>query len=618
MQLFRRGAEALRIASLGIGLGGLALGSVAYAAGGATPAASVSPSVGGPEAGRSGGAPASPRTIDVNQVRAGMTGYGLTVFQGTRPERFAVRVIDVLHNFLPKQDLILIQSDDPRLVHSGVVAGMSGSPIFLHTPDGDRLAGALAYGWQFSKDPVAGVTPIASMLAELGRPLRGPEHTPVAEAKNDVRPMGDAPMGQLVPVAVPLSIAGVTPAVFRSLSSWLSGYGITPLAAGGGAPEVPTGPAHFEPGSAIAVQLIRGDISIAGTGTVTWVDGDNVLAFGHPMFNLGELYLPVATAEVHTVLSSLSSSFKIASPLREVGSLVQDRQAGIVVDTAQRTGMIPVRVVVRSPRQATERVFHAEVIRHRFLTPTLAATVVANAAQNAASDVADATISVKTELGVRGYRPLELVDHAFSTDGFSPRALATMSGVKTIGELLFNPFGPANLDRIDVEVDVDYRADVAEIVGVALDSDTLEPGTRPSLRVTLRPYNGAEYVRAVPLDIPASLAGSQVKIEVAAGNLVKPDEAPPQDFGHLMESLRRGYPANVIVVSVQRPDEALALHGQVVSDLPPSVFDTLRPAASTRRGDTFKESARIVVPTDGVVIVGKQSLQARVKELSIQ
>jgi hypothetical protein len=574
-------------------------------------------------------APAGPtRTIGLDEIRPGMTGYGLTVFRGTRPERFDVKVISVLRHFLPKQDLILVESDDARLKHMGIVAGMSGSPVYLHTDGGDRLAGALAYGWHFAKDPIAGVTPIANMLAEVQRPLRGRGATPVAEARNDALPprlpveataaLADPTAPRLVPATVPLSLAGFSPSVARELGEQLAPYGVVPLAAGGGgvdeAEAAREGPARFEPGSAISVELIRGDMSAAGTGTVTWVEGDKVIAFGHPMFNLGEIYLPVSTAVVHAVLPAVSSSFKIASPRREVGTLVQDRQSCIVADTGQRSDMIPVRVRVSSPGHPGESVFNAEVIRHRFLTPLLASTVVANAAQNAVSDVADATFTVRTSLGVRGeQRPLELVDHAFSTDGFSQRSLGGLTGVKAIGDLLFNPFSPASLERIDVQVDLEYKADVAEITGVQLASDTLDPGSRSSLRVTLRPYGGAEYVESVPLSIPPSLAGALVKVEVAAGNLVKPDQAPPETLHNFVENLRKGYPARSIVVTLQTPDDALALRGAVVSDLPSSVLDTLRPGASTRRGETFKISSRTVVPMRSVVL-GKQEIQVKVRE----
>ena len=400
-----------------------------------------------------------PRTIAVADVRPGMTGYGLTVFEGTHPDRFPIVVIGVLHNFLPLQDIILIRSDDPRLVHAGIVAGMSGSPIFISGPDGDRLMGALSYGWHFAKDPIAGVTPIANMLAELDRPVRGREHTPAFEAAAD-RPasdrlaragapprFGDHPLpplpldgasSTLARAAVPLSVAGFSASSLEELTRALGPYHITPMAAGGAARPGADGPARFEPGGSISVELVRGDMSMQGVGTVTWVDGDKVLAFGHPMFGLGEVYLPVATAEVHTVMASLSSSFKMASPLVEAGTLVQDRQSCIAADMGHRSDMIPIHVRVSSPG-GPDRDFHAEVVRHRFLTPLLASTVIANAAQEAASDVADATITVHTALDVRGYKELDLMDQAFAPDGLSPKVFAAATGVKAIGDLLFTP-----------------------------------------------------------------------------------------------------------------------------------------------------------------------------------
>ena len=330
------------------------------------------------------------------------------------------------------------------------------------------------------------------------------------------------------------------------------------------------------------------------------------------MFNLGEIYVPIATAEVHTVLASLSSSFKIASPLVEMGTLLQDRQSCIVGETASRADMIPVTMQVGSPGRPA-RNFKVEVMRHRFLTPILASAVVGNAMQAAASDVSDATITVRTSIGVRGHKPLELVDHAFSADGFSPRTMGGLLGMRAIGDILFNPFGPANLEKIDVRIELDYRADVAEITGIQLGADSLEPGTRPSVRVTLRPYNGREYTESVPLDIPRTLAGQMVKIEAAAGNLARPAVAAPERFEQLLDNLTRTFPARSIVLTVQAPDDGLALRGAVLEGLPGSVIDTLRPGASTRRGETFKESARVVVPTRSVV-VGKQEIQIKIKD----
>jgi hypothetical protein len=573
--------------------------------------------------------------IPLAEVRAGMKGYGLTVFQGTKPERFEIQVVGVLHNFLPKQDVILIRSDDTRLLHSGIVAGMSGSPIYIE----NRLAGALAYGWQFAKDPIAGVTPIESMLSEMKRPLRGRRFTPMAEAANDPqyrqRSMEELIAGRddkrgilsqlplpprlldgaeprLARASIPLSLAGFGASTFSELSHALEQFHMVPLQAGGASRGDGHGPRAFEDGGSIAVELVRGDVSAAGTGTVTHVDGHKLVAFGHPMFNVGEVYLPVATAEIHTFMSALSSSFKLSSPLNEIGSLTQDRQAGIVGDTSQRADMIPVDVTVGGAGRK-EQSFHAEVVRHRFLTPMLAAGVIVNAAQTAASDMSDATMTVRSQLDVRGYKPLELVDHIFSPDGVSSRTLASSQGLKAIGEILFNPFSPANLDKIEVRVDVDYKADVAEIIGVSLNSDELEPGSRPNLYVTLRPYAGQEYVKAIPIDVPPQLAGQNVKVVVSAGNLAKPDVAPAENLSGLIDNLRKGFPAKAIVISLETPDEGVTLRGNVIPDLPGSIIDTLRPGASTRRGDTYKRAARMVVDTAGVVL-GKQELTIHVKD----
>jgi hypothetical protein len=220
---------------------------------------------------------------------------------------------------------------------------------------------------------------------------------------------------------------------------------------------------------------------------------------------------------------------------------------------------------------------------------------------------------VRSNLSVRGYKPLELVDHLYSPDGVSPRMLGNSAGLRAISDLLFNPFAPVDLDRLTVRVDVDYKADVAEIVGVSLNSDELEPGSRPSLYVTLRPYDGKEYVETIPIDVPRALAGQQIKVVATAGNLARPDLAQPENLSELIDNLRKSYPARSIVVSLETPDEGVTLRGNVIPDLPTSVIDTLRPGASSRRADTFKRAARLVVPTHGVV-QGHQEIAVHVRD----
>src|SRR5262249_47190351 len=253
---------------------------------------------------------------------------------------FNVRVIGVLHKFVPMEDIILINSDDPRLKYSGGVAGMSGSPIFLE----GKLAGAFAYGFQFAKDPIAGVTPIEYMLKEVKRPRGAPDgmtgtarsDAPPAQQRADndaVRrmlaeaaaaqepwwrkllpaapraPYGADPATQLVRSAVPLAAAGFDARALADLDTAFQPYGMVPMmGAGGGRDPDAQGPYDFRMGESIGVELVRGDMSIVGGGTVTWVDGKNLAGFGHPMFGAGEIYLPVVTEKVHGFLASVSRS----------------------------------------------------------------------------------------------------------------------------------------------------------------------------------------------------------------------------------------------------------------------------------------------------------------------
>ena len=571
-----------------------------------------------------GGGP-PPQIMKLRDVKPGMTGQALTVFSGTKPEPFKIRVVAILKQFLPKQDVILIRAEDPRVEHSGIVAGMSGSPVYI---DG-KLVGAIAYAWSFAKEPLGGVTPIESMLAERARPRR---QTPLelAERDDDAGGAGlptaadvgvadaraGAQDGRLVRASVPLSVSGLAPRTVAELADELRPLGRVPMQAGGGraapAPGAKAEPGHVEPGSAIGVELVRGDMSMVGTGTVTYVDGSTVLAFGHPMFGVGEVYMPLVDAEIHAFLPSLAQSFKLSSPLHEVGVLVQDRASCIIGNLDGRTAMMPIAVHVTGP-DGRQRAFHAEVARNRRLTGLLASTVVASAIADAEPDVTDVVATVTAKLAIHGRAPLELTDQIFSTEGISGRALFGARGVRALGELMFNPFEPVVIDRLDVEVRVEFRRDVADIVGLALPGDSVRAGQTVPVRVTLRPYAGAEYVETVPVKIPAVVAGQAVHIEAASGAMVHPDVAPPETLAGYIDNLRAFYTASNIVVSVQTSVEAAALHGRLITDLPAAAMDTLRPGNETRRADAYRVAERTVFQSKRLV-AGRQELTVAVRD----
>ncbi len=585
----------------------------------------------------------APEVYPLSKVKAGQKGYGLTVFQGTTPERFEFEVISVAKNFLPKQDVIIFKSDDPKMVDVGITHGMSGSPMYL---DG-KVACALAYGWRFNKKTIGGCTPIEYMIADAKLPLRGPEQTSQASADEwlqhepmtrfaggrdfdsrkgapadawitraplptvPAEPTPDDDTSGLVRSSVPLSISGLGPNAFEKAKQIFAPYGIEPVQGAGGGGDSETGPTRFEMGAPIGVKLAGGDVAMDGTGTVSYVDGDRVIAFGHPMFGMGEAYLPVTSAEIVTIIPSLMSSFKLSYPLRTLGSLTSDRQSSIAADTSLKAETIPVNIKIRTGNGA--QTFTADVIRHRFLTPQLVMIVVASAAQLYAPDITDATIMMKSTLALKGYDPLTFTDYIYSVEGASPNAVASARGLRALVPLLFNPYQPVRMDRLDVEVEVTFKADYTEITALRVPDMELPYGEKTYVEAVMRPYGGKEYVEKIPLVIPEKLAGSLVKLEVVPGDAARPDVAPPDSLDDVLTALRKTYPATTLVTTIYTPDEGLAIEGKTLPDLPDSAMDTARINTSSKRTEAYRSLARTVVPSKRVVI-GRQELVVKIAD----
>lgn len=563
-------------------------------------------------------APAAPKTgkrdiFRLSEVKAGQKGYGLSVFQGTRIERFDIEVISIMRKFLPKQDIILIRMDHPVIREAGIIAGMSGSPVYI---DG-RVAGAVAYGFPFAKQAIAGVTPIENMIEEIHRPVRGPERTPLAAANRpflpwlDRLPLPAAPSAGMQRVSLPLSAAGFPESVMGDIERFFLPWRMQPMQ-GGGAGDGEGGPRHFAPGGALGAQLVRGDMSLVGTGTVSYIDGKRVAAFGHPLFEAGEIYLPIVAADIHVVVPSLMRSFKLSSPLRTLGSLIQDRQAAVVGEEGKIAEMIPIRMQVALPNEPP-RVFSADVVRHRILTPGLAALVALSGVRQAAADIADVIVVVRGRIHMKNHEPLDLETRAFSRTGIDANIIAGSRPIMALAALLGNRFEPVRVDRLDLEVAADYRSDFSEIEEIRLPTDEVDPGEHIEAQIVVRRYGGRDETVRVPLEIPRAFAGQSLKIVAASGSIVEPDRAPPETLNDLIVWLSKEYPADSIVLSIYTPGEGVALRGTIAPDLPTSVLEVLRPAASSRRGLSQKSSIRVVIPHKRVVF-GRAEVDFKVRK----
>jgi hypothetical protein len=540
-----------------------------------------------------------------------MVGEARTVFAGTAPEAFKVRVVSILRNFMPKQDVILIRAEDPRVAASGVAAGMSGSPVYV---DG-KLMGAVAYGWSFAKEPLAGVTPIESILAERDRPDRPPPD-PQSGQTVDPLPQALGPAGtaaRLEPVAIPLSISGASDASLAYLGEELQAFGLRPVRAGGaGGKSRPAAAGPLLPGAAVGVALVTGDMTTTAMGTLTYQDGQQVFAFGHPMFGIGSVNLPMVQGEIHAIIPSLASSLKLSSPIAEIGAVTDDSRSGVIGLLGGRAGTVPVEVRVVS-KGVGKPPFAVAIARHRRLLPMLATTAISTALAEAVPDITDMIADVTTRLSVRGYPTVELRDQIATNESLAPRVLAMSHGMRALAELLANPFAPAVVDKIEVSARVDYRADTAEIVALSAPGDKVKAGARLPLRVALRPYQGDEFVATLTVDVPQVLAGRTVKIEVAGGAQVKPELPRAENLAGLIDNLRTYYPASSLVVSMTSVDDGVAMRGRLIRNLPPSALDTLRPAGQSRQADAFRVVRRTAFPQSRVFL-GQKNVTVQVRD----
>jgi hypothetical protein len=582
-----------------------------------------------------GVAPPTLRSMPVSEIRPGMRGYGLSVFRGVTPERFDVEVIDVLHNFRPDQDLVLIKTPHPLLEHTASVAGMSGSPIYLD----DKLIGAYAYGWPFGKDAVAGVTPIANMLAEMTRPLRKgafplaeplPEKAPqkpvavrdpylgeerrhafFALEHHKPRALGT---GQIVRASTPLLLGGVTPEIASMLGERFKPLGLEVLeAAGSGAPRS-DGPSEYVNGGSIAVTLLRGDVQATAVGTVTYVDGHRAVAFGHPMLDAGEVGLPTATSRVLHVLASERSSFKIAEAIKPLGALVQDRQSAIVVDNDVRPATIPVTIRIEGVPNLPRAVWNVQAVHNRMLTPPLILSALGSALGGALNDVDDMMFRAESTVYVRGHAPQKVVDEGYTSMGMSaPSAMANLRVFDLIEAAFSNPFERPVIERVEITLHLRFGHDVTEILGAQLASDEVDPGEPARVTLTLRPFAGPVEQRVVEVELPPELAGERVDLEIQAGDDVRVEHVVPEKLDDIFDIIRSGYSATALAISVQRKARGMSLSGHVVNHLPASALDTLATAHDTQRTPLFVTQNRMIIPV-GQVIAGQAKLSLDIRE----
>jgi hypothetical protein len=474
----------------------------------------------------------NPEIFPLSQVKPGMKGVAYTIFEGDQIEKVDLVVIGVLHNAIgPKQDVILVQLIGEKVERTGVVAGMSGSPVYF---DG-KLAGALSLKLGiFTKDALGGVTPIENMLdvekssaapavASAGAPSGTPSGimTSATLAPLEARvPIPEnfihqtsAGAGQfLVPIETPLISSGLYPETLAQFSKDFSAWGMSVMAGGTSAPSPDDG--NLQPGDMVGIDLIRGDLTISPGCTVTTVVGDRILACGHPIFGLGSVAMPLTRGHVLTTLSSSLTSTKIMSHGGTIGTLTQDRLTAVMGKLGAGPPMIPVEVELLTP--VAKKDFHFEVIESPQLTPLLVALatfngIVANPAYGEGFTLRlDGTITLKDHTPVRLENLFAPVDAPMAT-GIG----VALSVQGAFARIYSNPYELPQVEKINLRVTALSQRRLAMIENAWIEKNEVGPGETLSVKVLLRPYRGAPFIQEIPITIPPQSARGTLQLVVS-------------------------------------------------------------------------------------------------------
>src|SRR5437870_4727778 len=467
----------------------------------------------------------SNEVLPLSQVRAGMEGYAYTIFAGDQVEKFDLEVIGVLDNFLgPKQSIILVQLKGPKVEHTGVVAGMSGSHVYLE----GTLAGALSLKLGiFSKEPIAGVTPIQDVLNPPSQPPAAQAAPRQLGPPSDTSTRTALPSGSaLEPIETPLVFSGFQPAALQQFASQLQGYGF--VAAQGGTASPRADDARLVAGDMAGMVLVQGDASINSACTVTAVRADRVYLCGHPFMSLGDIQLPMARSRVVTTLSSNLASTKIVNVGGAIGTITGDHLTAVTGKLGAPPAMIPLDLTLLVPGDDSSRAavrekkLHFELINHPKFTPLLVAiTTFSGLTQNSLYGEGT-TLHLSGEIRLQGHTPVKIENTFAPGDTLSPDGLPIAMTIQNVFTRLFvNTFEPAKVDHITLRVESIPGRKSFIIESAWLEKGEAAPGETLRVRVLLRPYRGAARVEETTVRIPEQVArGTTLRILVSDADLL--------------------------------------------------------------------------------------------------
>jgi hypothetical protein len=532
----------------------------------------------------------STEIIPLSQIQVGMKGYAYTIFVGDQVEKFDLEVIGILPNFLgPQQSIILVELKGPKVEHTGVVAGMSGSPVYF---DG-KLAGALSLKLGiFTKEAIAGVTPIEDVIhpPEQSASLSSQQQFPLPT--NALSQGGLPATAAMEPIETPLIFSGFQPSAVQQFSSQLQSYGFV-ATQGGTAPATPDDK-HLAAGDMAGMVLVQGDASINSACTVTAVRGDNVYLCGHPFLNFGDVQIPMARSRVVTTLSSSLASTKIVNIGGSIGSITGDHLTAVTGKLGDAPRLIPLDITFVTP--TAEKKLHFEMVNHPKLTPLLVAITTFSGVNQNSLYGEGTTLHMTGEIRLAGHVPVQIESSFAPGDSMSPDALPIAIAVQSaFGRLFTNNYEVPTVDHIALRVESLPGRKSYTIDSAWLERGEASPGDNLKVRVLLRPYRGPSRIEETTVHIPDQIVrGTMLRILVSDADWMNrasrgfnfpgmPGASGPEGLDQLITLINRERHNDRLYVGLFVPAPTLVWDDKELPNVPLSQINIIdgRPAPGT-------------------------------------
>jgi len=562
--------------------------------------------------------------MPLKDVRAGMHGVGKTVFSGDKVEDFQVEILGVLENTGPKENIILARLSGGPLEHTGVMQGMSGSPVYI---DG-KLIGAVALAFPYAKDPIAGIRPIEEMLKVDSTPGITREKALVRRPGNSADPIALLPARdtggfgdtRMTEVATPLSLSGFTASAVAQFAPQMRKLGLEPRQgiSTGGAPEDRMGdPSKLQPGSMISVELMTGDMSVGADGTITSIDGNKIHAFGHRFLAVGPTDLPFTRSEVITLLANVNTSFKISSGRELMGVISQDRDTAIAGSLGTRADLLPLDIEVT---QDTKRVqtYHMKMVNDRYLSPILFQMALFSAIDSTERAQGVSSVVVHGGIEFQNRRETVPLQNIYAGDSGSAMQASTATAVP-LAYLMQAGFDELKVKRISLQIESFDVKKALNIGQVYLSRKEVKAGDTIELMTQLEGENGVELTRSLKYTIPPGTAPGTLYFTVADGGqtgfaeLKQIINETPHSPEQSISTVGRLRSSDKAYVRVWRPQPAYEVAGEELPDPPPSLALVLGSTQNVSQNRNSK-IAELVIDAGEMMVTGSRTVQVEVKE----